>query len=88
MLSQFSPRPRRLPHSVVVRAPGLLPMLYTLSELTEELRVSRAVIRGWLKRGLAHERDSRGHILVKWKSAGGMGDEQSGRESRLETRDR
>jgi hypothetical protein len=29
----------KLPHAVIVRAPGLLPMLYTLSELEAELGV-------------------------------------------------
>ncbi len=38
----------RLPHSVIVRAPGLLPMLYRPSELAEELDVAPATVRDWV----------------------------------------
>ena len=54
----------RVPHSVIVRAPGLLPMWYTPHELAEELRISARIIREWLSRGLSHRRDECGHILV------------------------
>jgi hypothetical protein len=53
-----------LPHSVIVRAPGLLPMLYRPSELAEELNVSSAVVRDWVEKGLPHQRDQRGHIWI------------------------
>jgi hypothetical protein len=41
----------KLPHAVIVRAPGLLPMLYTLSELEAEL-------------GVPHQRDARDHVWI------------------------
>ena len=54
----------KLPHVVIVRAPGLLPMLYTLTELGEELDISVRTLREWLDRGVPHERDKRGHIWI------------------------
>ena len=54
----------KLPHTVIVRAPGLLPMLYTPGELEQELGVPARAIRDWLDRGLAHQRDERGHIWL------------------------
>jgi hypothetical protein len=54
----------RLPHAVIVRAPGLLPMLYAPSELAEELRISIHTIREWFKHGLPRQRDARGHNWI------------------------
>lgn len=54
----------KVPHSVIVRAPGLLPMLYTPPELEQELGVPARTIREWLAKGLSHQRDERGHILL------------------------
>ena len=53
-----------LPHLAIVRAPGLLPMLYRPSELAEELGVSAAVVREWIDKGLPHQRDHRGHLWI------------------------
>jgi uncharacterized protein with PIN domain len=55
---------RKIPHSVIVRAPGLLPMLYTLNELEEELKISWRIIRGWLQKDLPYQQDGRGHIYI------------------------
>jgi hypothetical protein len=57
-------RPARISHAVIVKAPGLLPMLYSPSELEEELGVPARTIRDWLKSGLPHERDAGGHIWI------------------------
>ncbi len=54
----------RIPHIVIVRAPGLLPMMYTLSELGLELGIPYSTLRNWLDAGAPHERDKRGHIFV------------------------
>jgi excisionase family DNA binding protein len=54
----------KIPHSVIVRAPGLLPMLYKVRELAEELDTSRRTIRRWAHRGMPHQRDGRNHIWV------------------------
>ena len=55
---------RKIPHCVIVRAPGLLPMLYKPSELEQELGIPAFTVRGWLSKGLPHQRDSRGHIWI------------------------
>ena len=54
----------RLPHTVIVRAPGLLPMLYTPSELEQELHIPASTVREWLDKGLPHQRDARDHIWI------------------------
>lgn len=59
----------KLPHSAIVRAPGLLPMLYRPSELAEELSVSAAVVRDWVEKGLPHQRDHRGHMWIDGRQA-------------------
>jgi hypothetical protein len=55
---------RKIPHGVIVRAPGLLPMLYKPSELEQELGIPAFTVRGWLGKGLPHQRDNRGHIWI------------------------
>jgi len=57
-------RSPRLPHLVIVRAPGLLPMWYSLRELAQELEVSVRSIRVWLDQGLPCRRDERGHLWI------------------------
>jgi len=57
----------KFPHSVIVRAPGLLPMLYKVKELAEELGISPRTIREWVRRGVPHQRDGRGHIWIDGK---------------------
>jgi hypothetical protein len=65
----IEPQRVTLPHSVIVRAPGLLPMLYRPSELAEELTVSAAVVRDWVEKGLPHHRDHRGHMWIDGRQA-------------------
>jgi hypothetical protein len=54
----------RFPHSAIIRAPGLLPMLYNTSELCEELDVPRHKVIFWINNGLPHSRDKRNHIWI------------------------
>ena len=54
----------RLPAQVINRSKRLLPMLYTVNELANELRISDRTIRDWLPQGLPHEKDSRGHVWI------------------------
>ena len=54
----------QLTHSVIVRAPGLLPMLYKVSELAIELHMPERTLRDWLDDGAPHQRDQRGQIWV------------------------
>jgi hypothetical protein len=37
-----------LPHTVIVRAPGLLPMLYRPAELADDLEIPESTLRDWL----------------------------------------
>ena len=59
----------RVPHDGIVRAPGLLPMLYKTSELCTELCIPAKVLRGWLRLGLPFKRDGRGHIWINGQEA-------------------
>ncbi len=61
-------RRTKLPHNVIVKAPGLLPMLYTLSELSTELVIADSTLRDWLQSGVPHERDPRNRIWINGES--------------------
>jgi hypothetical protein len=54
----------KIPHIAIVRAPGLLPMLYKVSELALELDIPERTLRDWLASGAPHERDERSHIWI------------------------
>ena len=54
----------KLSHSVIVRSPGLLPMLYSVSELAQTVGVAERTLRDWLAGGVPHSRDGRGHIWI------------------------
>lgn len=62
--TKISPGHIRLPHGVIVRAPGLLPMLYRVSELAEEIGILDSTLRGWLGFGAPHQRDGGGHLWI------------------------
>jgi hypothetical protein len=55
---------KKFNHSVIVKSPGLLPMLYTVHELAEELSIPDRTLRDWLVQGTPHTRDRLGHIWV------------------------
>ena len=54
----------RLPHSAITKAPGLLPMLYTVAELARAIGVIERTLRDWLAHGAPHIRDADGHVWV------------------------
>jgi hypothetical protein len=54
----------KIPHIAIVRAPGLLPMLYKVSELAQELDIPEFTLRDWLASGAPHERDEKSHIWI------------------------
>jgi hypothetical protein len=58
----------KLPHSVIVKSPGLLPMLYTARELSDALGIPERTLRDWLDGGAPHQRDSRKHIWINGKA--------------------
>jgi hypothetical protein len=57
----------RLPQSVIVKSPGLLPMHYKVSELAETLRVPERTLRDWLVAGAPHVRDHRDKLWINGK---------------------
>ncbi len=61
---QRNPKNIKLPQQVVVKSPGLLPMLYKVRELSEELSVPEKTLRYWLEIGAPHQRDERGHVWI------------------------
>jgi hypothetical protein len=65
---QAKTRRNKLPQLVIVRSPGLLPMLYSLRELCEELGISDSTLRDWLQAGAPHQRDGRDHLWVNGES--------------------
>lgn len=54
----------KLPHNVIIKAPGLLPMLYTPREICEELDIADSTLRDWLQKDVPHQRDSRHRIWI------------------------
>ena len=54
----------QLPHSAIVKSPGLLPMMYTVSEISTALDLAERTLRDWLSVGAPHFRDPRGHIWI------------------------
>ncbi|MCD4674121.1 MAG: DUF5679 domain-containing protein [Anaerolineaceae bacterium] len=54
----------KLPHSVIVKSPGLLPMLYTVRELSKELSIPERTLRDWLAAGAPVQKDNRGRMMV------------------------
>ena len=55
----------KLSHSVIVRAPALLPMLYTVSEISSLLDLPDRTLRDWLAfHGAPHVRDKKKHIWI------------------------
>ena len=55
----------KLPHCVIVKAPGLLPMLYKPSEIAEELKIPERTVYGWLyKGGAPYQRDNSRHLWI------------------------
>ncbi len=61
----------KVPHSVIVKLPGLLPMAYAPSELEAELGITSRTIREWIPKGLPYQRDSQGHIWINGKEFAG-----------------
>jgi hypothetical protein len=61
----------RLPHSAIVRSPGLLPMLYAVSEIAAALGVPERTLRDWLEAGAPHDRDQHARIWIHGRKFAG-----------------
>ena len=57
-------RRTKLPHKVIIKAPGLLPMLYTPREICEELDIAESTLRDWLQIDVPHQKDNRNRIWI------------------------
>ena len=64
MACRISETTVKLSHPIIVRAPGLLPMLYKPSELARDLGIPVSTLRDWVRIGVPHQRDGRGHIWI------------------------
>lgn len=54
-----------LSHSVIVKGPGLLPMLYTVREISRDLNMSERTLRDWMQNcDVPFTHDSHGHIWI------------------------
>ena len=51
----------------MIKAPGLLPMLYTPREIAEDLDIPETTLRDWLNHGAPHSRDESNHIWINGK---------------------
>lgn len=61
----------KLPHSVIVKSSGLLPMHYTIRELADAIGAVERTLRDWLANGAPHLRDAKGHIWINGKEFAG-----------------
>ncbi len=61
----------KIPHMVIVRAPGLLPMKYTIDEISHELEVPHSTLIGWINHGMPIERDSNNQIWINGEQFAG-----------------
>jgi hypothetical protein len=57
-------RKKNFSHRVIVRAPSLLPMLYTPRELQRELGVPADTWRDWTRQGMPSQKDEHGRIWI------------------------
>ena len=64
-------RRTKLPHHVIVKSPGLLPMLYTPREICEELGIAESTLRDWMQTGVPHQRDNRNRIWINGEKFSG-----------------
>jgi hypothetical protein len=56
-----------MPHNVIVRSPGLLPMLYRVYELATELGIPERTLRDWLIAGAPFTHDKGEPIWINGK---------------------
>lgn len=61
----------KLPHSVIVKSTGLLPMFYTVRELAEEIAIPERTLRDWLSHRAPHTRDHLSHIWIEGRAFAG-----------------
>ncbi len=65
-ISPMGKRPR-IPQTVIVRAMGLLPVLYQIRVLAEELGITQQLLVQWIRLGAPHTRDRSGRVWINGK---------------------
>jgi hypothetical protein len=63
----MKPRISKLPHTVIVKAPGLLNMLYKPSELANELKTPLRTLYDWCNANRFAEKDNNGNLWINGK---------------------
>ncbi len=76
----------KIPHLVIVKAPGLLPMQYTAHEIAKELRIPESTLRDWFLRGAPHFRDEYNHLWVNGQKFAAWIEEKRNAKTRRSTR--
>ena len=77
-----------LPHAAIVKAPGLLPMLYLPAELAAELGIPVQTLFEWLRSGAPFEQDPNGSLWINGrKFAGWVEINRKGRKPRQKLKD-
>jgi len=78
----------RLTHTVIVKAPGLLPMYYLPAELAGELDMPVRTLYDWLKAGAPHIRDEHDNLWIDGRPfAAWIAANRNQREVRTKLRD-
>jgi hypothetical protein len=67
----MTPPKIKLPHPVIVKSPGLLPMLYSVRELAQAIGIAERTLRDWLTAGAPHLRDNQGHLWINGREFAG-----------------
>ena len=65
----------RFPHSAITKSTSLLPMMYSISELCDELNVPRHLVRSWMQNGLPHQSDQKNRIWINGRKCNAWIDE-------------
>ena len=77
----------KIPHAVIVRSPGLLPMLYKVSELAADLDIPERTLRDWLANGAPHERDEKSHLWINGEQFAAWVEAQRAQKQSIKLRD-
>lgn len=67
----MTPPKIKLTHSVIVKSPGLLPMLYSVRELAQAVGAAERTLRDWLAAGAPHLRDGQEHLWIHGREFAG-----------------
>ena len=58
----------KLPHTLIVKVPGLFTKLYIVREICKELGIAESTLRDWLQTDVQHQRDNHNRIWINGES--------------------